>query len=210
MYKLRTLNRRAGVILVGAAVMAVAGTAAGLAAAQGGGIPGVNVPVPSDKSAAIQRFLSASTQDANTTSTPMPALHFDPIPAHVLGPNVPVPIPEATLHATSGWLVSDGKSLVAVYAGSAGPDRHEGLVVIVRQNLVIGKQTVRTVDAGRTGPLTIRSAPTGKAVETSAQIANIRLRAARAQVLSLHLSNDTVQRNAGKWSSTSRSMTHQR
>ena len=98
-----------------------------------------------------------------------PTFTPDPIPAEILGSNVPVPIAASIITETNGWLVSNGYNLVAVYAGSAGDDPSQGRVVIVRQDLRAGKQTVQIVDAGATGPLTITAdAPTGAAVETTA------------------------------------------
>ena len=39
--------------------------------------------------------------------------------------------------------MSDGRTLVAVYAGAAGNDPSVGRLVVVRQNLASGAQTVR-------------------------------------------------------------------
>ena len=96
----------------------------------------------------------------------------------MLGPGVPVPIPPSVLRMRNGWLVSDGRTLVAVYAGAAGDDPSAGRLVIVRQDLVAGTQTVRTLDAGPTGALAIAAAPLGSSVETSAQTGSIRMRTA--------------------------------
>jgi hypothetical protein len=115
-----------------------------------------------------------------------------PIPARILGHGVPVPIPPALLRVRNGWLVSDGRTLVAVYAGSAGNDPSVGRLVIVRQDLVAGRQTVRTLDAASTGALAIAAAPVGGSVETSAQTGSIRLRTAKGRVLRLDLGTGTV------------------
>lgn len=114
------------------------------------------------------------------------------IPARMLGHNVPVPISPSLLRSRNGWLVSDGRTLVAVYAGAAGNDPSVGRLVIVRQDLAAGTQTVRTIDAGPTGPLAIVAAPLGGSVETSAQTGTIRLQAARGRVLRLDLGSGTV------------------
>jgi hypothetical protein len=110
----------------------------------------------------------------------------------MLGPEAPVPIAPTVLRAANGWLVSDGKTLVAVYAGAAGNDSSVGRVVIVRQDLVAGKQTVRTIDAGPTGRLTITAAPLGTAVEKSAQTGSLRLRTAAGRLLTLDLGTARV------------------
>jgi hypothetical protein len=110
----------------------------------------------------------------------------------MLGPHVPVPISPSLLRVRSGWLVSDGRTLVAVYAGAAGNDPTVGRLVIVRQDLVAGRQTVRTLDAGSTGTLTITAAPLGSSVETSAQAGSIRLRTAGGRALRLDLGTGRV------------------
>jgi hypothetical protein len=157
--------------------LAVLGLGAGLAVAAAGGVPG-------EKSAALGRLASVATTDSNTASAPVPPSAADAIPARMLGPDVAVPVSPALLRARNGWLVSDGERLVAVYAGAAGADPALGRVVIVRQDLVRGEQTLETVDAGPTGVLTIAQAPLGR---TSAQTADIRLRTAGGRLLLLEL-----------------------
>jgi hypothetical protein len=153
--------------------LAVLALGAGLAvAAAGGGGPG-------EKSSALARLASVATTDSNTAPAPVPRFAAHAIPARLLGPDVPVPVSPALLRARNGWLVSDGRTLVAVYAGAAGSDPALGRVVIVRQDLVAGAQTVETVDAGPTGALTI----------VSARKAEIRLRAADGRLLLLGLGN---------------------
>ena len=115
-----------------------------------------------------------------------------PISARMLGPGVPTPIPPALLRVRNGWLVSDGRTLVAVYAGAAGNDPSVGRLVIVRQDLVAGRQTVRTLDAGSTGGLAITAAPLGGSVETSAQTGSLRLRSVGGRALRLDLGAEKV------------------
>ena len=110
----------------------------------------------------------------------------------MLGPDVPVPIPPSVLQVQNGWLVSDGKTLVAVYAGAAGNDPTVGRLVIVRQDLVAGRQTVRTLDAGPTGALTIATAPLGRSVETAAQMGSIGVRTAGGRALHVDLGTATL------------------
>ena len=110
----------------------------------------------------------------------------------MLGPDVPVPISPAILRVRNGWLVSDGRTLVAVYAGAAGTDSSVGRLVIVRQDLVAGTQTVRTVDAGPTGALAIAAAPLGTTVETSAQAGSILVKPAVGRALRLDLGTGRV------------------
>ena len=69
-----------------------------------------------------------------------------------------------------------------------------GRLVIVRQDLVAGRQTVRTLDAGPTGALAITAAPLGSSVETSAQTGSIRVRTAGGRALRLDLGGNARQR----------------
>lgn len=151
--------------------LAVLALGAGVAVAAARGVPRPR----RGKSAALARLASVATTDSNTAPAPAPRFAAHPIPARLLGPAAPVPISPALLRPRNGWLVSDGEKLVAVYAGAAGDDPAVGRVVIVRQDLVAGKETVETVDAGPTGALTIVSAEPG----------GIRLRAAGGRLLVL-------------------------
>jgi hypothetical protein len=154
--------------------LAVLGLGAGLAVAAAGGVPGVG-----GKSAALARLASVATTDSNTSLAPVPRFAAHAIPARLLGPDSPVPVAPSLLRVRNGWLVSDGRTLVAVYAGAAGSNPGTGRVVIVRQDLVAGKQTVETLDAGATGALTIVSAQTG----------GLRLRTAAGRLLLLDFGN---------------------
>jgi hypothetical protein len=157
-------------LLIALAVLALG---AGSAVAVALGVPSLG----GGRSAALARLASVATTDANKAPAPVPHFAAHPIPARLLGPDVPVPVSPALLRPRNGWLVSDGRTLVAVYAGAAGGDPALGRVVVVRQNLVAGEQKLETLDAGPTGPLTIVSAETGE----------IRLRAAGGRLLLLDL-----------------------
>ncbi len=161
--------------------------------AAGGGIAAAAiVPAPQEKAAALQRQVSVATTDSSTEPATPPGSVPQPIPGRMLGSDVPVPIPPSVLRVRNGWLVSDGRTLVAVYAGAAGKDPSVGRLVIVRQDLAAGRQTVRTLDAGLTGALTITAAPLGSAVETSAQTGRLRVRTAGGRALRLDLGAGTL------------------
>ncbi|HLY86709.1 MAG TPA: hypothetical protein VKO84_09425 [Gaiellaceae bacterium] len=181
--------------LLSAKVAAV--TVGGLAAAAGGGFAladAIGGPVSSStqKAAALDRLRSIATTDSNTAQAPVPSSAPHGIRAQMLGGDAPVPIAPSVLQPQNGWLVSDGRTLVAVYAGAAGNEPSIGRVVIVRQDLAAGKQTVRSVDAGRTGALTISAAPLGAEVEASALRASLRLRTPAGRILTLDLGTGKV------------------
>jgi hypothetical protein len=147
---------------------------------------------PPEKAAALLRQAGVATTDSNTDPVAPPNPAAQPIPARMLGPDVPVPIPPTVLQVRNGWLVSDGRTLVAVYAGAAGDDPSIGRLVIVRQDLAAGRQTVRTLDAGATGALAIAAAPLGGSVETSAQTGSIQIRTSAGRRLTLDLGTGMV------------------
>jgi hypothetical protein len=196
----RTLTHsRKAKLLTALAVLALTGAASGLAAAGSSSVStprlGSDATVPSDKVAAIADRMPSAPSDAPALAgqAAAPALVPDPIPAEMLGSDVPVPIPTSILSETNGWLVSDGYNLVAVYAGSKADDPTQGRVVIVRQDLRAARQTVQIVDAGPTGPLTIAAgAPTGSAVETSAQRGTLMLTTSHGAIAKLNLVNNAV------------------
>ena len=185
--------------LIALAVLGLAGALSGLAAAGSSpvSIPrlGSNVIVPADKAAAMANRMPSAATDATASAGPAARATFtpDPIPAKILGSDVPVPIPASIITETNGWLVSDGYNLVAVYAGSAGDDPTQGRVVIVRQDVRAGKQTVQIVDAGATGALTITSdAPSGAAVETTALTGGLKLGTSNGTTVKLNLTTNTI------------------
>ena len=172
-------------LLTCASAVCVLGVGAGLAVA-------VDVPTPQDKAAGLQRLSSVATTDSNTEPVAPPEPVSQAIPARMLGSDVPVPIQPSVLRVRNGWLVSDGRTLVAVYAGAAGNDPSVGRLVVVRQNLVAGSQTVRTIDAGPSGALTISAAPLGSAVDPAGQAGSLRVRTAGGRVVPIDLATATV------------------
>lgn len=161
----------------------------------GGGfaIPRLAASEPGDKSAALQRLASVATTDSNTAPVAAPGSAARPaIPARMLGPSAPIPIPPALVRVRNGWLRSDGRTLVAVYAGAAGNDPSVGRLVIVRQDLGSGRQSVRIVGAGATGPLAIEAAPAGR----SAGPGGLRIRAAGGGVFRLDLGSESLTRSS--------------
>lgn len=178
-------------------VRVVAATLAGLAAGAGGGFAladavGGSMSAPAEKQAALNRLSSIATTDSNTELALAPDAPPHPIPGQILGADVPVPIAPSVLRPRNAWLVSDGRKLVAVYAGAAGDDATVGRVVIVRQDLVAGKQTTRTIDAGQVGALLITDAPLGAAVETSGLTGTVRLRTPGGGLLRLDVGTDKL------------------
>ena len=87
----------------------------------------------------------------------------------MLDPEAPVPISPQLFKPGNAWLVSNGTTLVAVYAGADPRNPTTGRFVIIRQNLLAGVQTHKIVDVPEAGALAITEAPEGPDVVTSAQ-----------------------------------------
>jgi hypothetical protein len=160
-----------------------------LAGSTGTYIPQLGITVPDEKVGPVLHSLPPGGPESPGRA-PVPAGRPDRIPAQMLSPDAPVPISPQVLQPANAWLVSDGAMLVAVYAGAAANDRSKGRFVIVRQNFARGQQSEDTVDVGGTGLLAITDAPTGQAVETSAQRGQLGFRGSNGVAGVLDLSTD--------------------
>jgi len=121
-----------------------------------------------------------------------PAHALDRIPAHILQNGTPIPVSPEMIRVSNAWLDSDGVTLVAVYAGSAGTDPATGRFVIVRQNTQTGQQTLTIVNVPGARVLSIVKPPTGPGVETSAQRGKLPFQTAGGMRGMLNLSNNTA------------------
>lgn len=184
--------------LAALAILGLAGILSGLAAAGSSLVStprlGSSAIVPADKAAAMANRMPSATTDATPSAGPAAGRFTpDPIPATILDADVPVPVSSSIITETNGWLVSNGYTLVAVYAGSAADDPSRGRVVIVRQDMRTGKQTTQIVDAGSTGALTITpDAPAGAAVETTALTGTLKLGTNRGTTVKLNVGTNTI------------------
>jgi hypothetical protein len=183
-------SRRRLALLAGALALAGAGGGVGLAVAGSSGnryVQAVRASIPAAKVAPVEHA-QPGTAPESTVPAPVPPATIAAIPATVMpGGSAPVPVSPALVRVRNGWLVSDGRTLVAVYAGAAGDDGRDGRLVIVRQNLVAGTQSQRVLSLAGTGALTIVRAPLGAAVERSAQSGNLGFRSTNGRTGTLDL-----------------------
>jgi hypothetical protein len=137
---------------------------------------------------------AASTVTNLGTGTKYVRRPGDRFPPHILPRGTPRPLPEALIKVRNAWLVSDGYTLVAVYAGSAGNDHSIGRFAIIRQNLIFGVQyePPDLVDVRKAGALKITSAPQGASRETTAQHGRLFFGSARGTKGVLELIGDHV------------------
>lgn len=183
-------QRRAAAIT--ALVVIAVGAGVGLAVAGSGGhyVAQLGGTVPSEKSAAANRALPAGGPESSARA-PVPTGHIRPVPAVMLDASSP-PISPSLVRVKNGWMVSNGKHLVAVYAGEAGDNPSNGRFVIIRQNLEAGTQDQKVVTVKGTGAITITTAPLGPAVVSTAQHAQLGYRGASGARGRLDLATDTV------------------
>ena len=118
----------------------------------------------------------------------------DRIPPHILPPGTPPPLHWALINPKNAWIVSDGYTLVAVYAGNPGANPSRGRFAIIRQNLIFGVQyePPDLVDLPKAGALTITGYPRGAARETTAQHGRLTFISARGIKGVLDLRSDRV------------------
>jgi hypothetical protein len=117
----------------------------------------------------------------------------DRIPPHILPKGLQSPLPTALIQVKNAWLVSDGYTLVAVYAGRAGNDPSIGRFAVVRQNLIFGIQyQPDVVNVRKAGALEITKAPRGASQETTAQHGQLAFVSARGTKGVLELTGDHV------------------
>jgi hypothetical protein len=138
------------------------------------------------------RHVSSTLADTASGTRLVPATG-DRIPAHILPQDAPIPVSPTLIRVRNAWLVSDGRTLVAVYAGEAGNDPARGLFVIIRHNLVFGNRWQDVVPAGHTGAVELTQVPLGPAVETSAQHADLSFISHGGRHGVLHLATDAVE-----------------
>jgi hypothetical protein len=115
-------------------------------------------------------------------------------PPHILPKRAPPALHHEVLAVKNAWLVSDGYTLVAVYAGSPGIDPSIGRFGIIRQNAIFGVQyePPDLVDVGRVGALKITRAPRGRSRETTAQYGRLNFVAANGTKGVIELTGDRV------------------
>jgi hypothetical protein len=179
-------------LIAGTAVLlagAGAGIAVGVAGSGGRYVPQLHATVPAAKAVQVEHA-QPGTAAESTVPAPAPTAPIAPIPAALIpAGSAPVPLSPALVRVRNAWVVSDGETLVAVYAGAAGDQARDGRLVILRQNLAAGTQSQRVVSLSGTGALTIDRAPIGASVERSAQSGTLGFRSAsgRAGILDLRL-----------------------
>ena len=185
-------KKRPGILGSLVALVLIAFGAAALAGTPDSYIRELGITVPDEKVTPIRHSFPRADAVESPERAPVPTPSAVRIPARVLGPDVPVPISPAILRPANGWLISDGRTLVAVYAGAAGDDPATGRFVIVRQNLAAGTQTQKVVDVPGTGVVSIANAPHGEAVEASAEQGRLAFRGAAGLEGTLDLASGTA------------------
>lgn len=168
---------------------------------QGDGTVAVTFTLPSGKSVRQSIFdpptcaepgAPAVLDDLGTGTKHVPR-PTDRIPPHLLPPGTPSPLHAAVITVKNAWLVSDGYTLVAVYAGYSGNDPSMGRFVMIRQNAIFGIQYESDIlTLRKAGALKLTRWPTGRSRETSAQHGELGFTSAHGIRGVLRLSTDSV------------------
>jgi len=98
------------------------------------------------------------------------------------------------INPKNAWIVSDGYTLVTVYAGSPGASPSRGRFAVVRQNAIFGIEydPPDLVDIPKAGALKITGWPHGADRETTAQRGRLTFISARGVKGVLDLRGDRV------------------
>jgi hypothetical protein len=114
-------------------------------------------------------------------------------PPHILPKGSPPPLGWDTVNPKNAWLVSDGYTLVAVYAGNPGKEPSRGRFAIIRQNLVFGiEYPPDLVDLPKAGALKITRSPRGASRERSAQYGELAFTSVKGVKGVLDLAGDRI------------------
>ena len=190
------MKPRRRLVLAVAVVVALASTGVGVGLAvssdDGVYIPELGITVPAGKVQAARNSLIRRTEPESTVVASEPPLVFDRIPAEIRIADSGIPVSPTLVRPTTYWVVSDGKTFTSVIAGSAGENPNVGRIVIVRQKYELGEQTQHRVDVAGSGALRIDNAPTGTAVETTAQTGTIHVRGVSGYGGTLRLQDDSI------------------
>jgi len=139
------------------------------------GVPGRGVRQLVESPPACVRATALSTLSDLGTGKKYVQRPGDRIRPHILPKKIPPPLHQALIKVRNAWVVSDGYTLVAVYAGTAGNSPTVGRFAIIRQNEIFGVQyqPPDIVDVPRARGLKIVRAPRGASRETTAQRARL-------------------------------------
>jgi hypothetical protein len=136
--------------------------------------------------------LSSQAGEAAAIGAPMHGTYAPRIVGHRLA-QAGLTEPGELWPVRNGWLVSDHRTLTAVYAGANPSNPTDGRLVVFRQDFVHVTQTSQILDVAGAGPLEITSAPLAahakRAIQRRGSLAFAGQRGTRGR---LHLEDDTV------------------
>jgi len=183
-----------------AAMTVLAGGGAALAATQGHPagrtyVPSLGISVPQSKLRALEHSAPRALDPRMSVQKPVGHLRTTPvngIAARYLPSMRQGPFPPEILRFTRAWQVSDGRTLVAVYAGVNPAQASAGRIIIFRQNILAGTQSQVLINVAGSGALTITRAPLGVRAERSGETGVLTLRGASGKTYTLHLAASSV------------------
>jgi hypothetical protein len=190
---------RRGLLALGALALLTGGGAA-LAATQGHPagttyVPALGISVPQSKLKALEHSAPRALDPRMTVQKAVGHLRTTPvngIPGRYLPKMRQGPFSPAVLQFTRAWQVSNGRTLVAVYAGVNPAQASDGRIIIFRQNILAGTQSQVLISVAGSGALTITKAPMGAGAERSGATGVLTLRGAHGATYTLHLAANSV------------------
>jgi hypothetical protein len=192
LFESRMTGRRRLTGALAALSVACVASGIGLAAAGGRGeyVAQLDGTVPQSKLDAVKRGLP-SYEPESSARAPVPTGNIHPVHPTMLDAYSP-PMSPSLLRVENGWMVANGRRLVAVYAGTAGDEGTDGRLVIIRQDLEGGTQTANIITVRGAGALRITAAPRAPGNETADLHAKLSFRGGGGPTRMLDLSADTI------------------
>lgn len=188
-----------GALAAGALAVLVGGGAA-LAATQGqpaGGtyVPALGISVPHSKLRALEHSAPRALDPRMTVQKAVGHLRTKPvnsIPGRYLPKMRQGPFSPGMLKFSRAWQVSNGRTVVAVYAGVNPAQASEGRIIIFRQDVLAGTESQVMINVAGSGALTITKAPLGVKAERSGETGELTLRSANGVTYMLHLAANSI------------------
>jgi hypothetical protein len=193
----KSLSR--GALVVGALAV-LAGGGAALAATQGQPagrtyVPALGISVSQSKLRALEHSAPRALDPRMTVQKPVGHLRTNPvnsIPGRYLPKMRQGPFSPQMLQFTRAWQVSNGRTVVAVYAGVNPAQASQGRIIIFRQDVLAGTEGQVLINVAGSGALTITRAPLGVKAERSGETGVLTLRGANGVTYTLRLAANSI------------------
>jgi hypothetical protein len=189
---------RAAITLGALAVLAGGGAALAATQAHPAGrtyVPSLGISVSQSKLRTFEHSAPRALDPRKTVQKAVGHLRTKPvngIPGRYLPHMRQGPFSPQILQFTRAWQVSNGRTVVAVYAGVNPAQASDGRIIIFRQDILAGTQSQVMINVAGSGALTITKAPLGVRAERSGQTGVLTVRGANGTTYTLHLATNSI------------------